>query len=453
MDKYRTNRALKLVLPLIVLFSSIPAALADIYGWLYAWQRIDFGSFYMRAAGFVDFFVYLLIFLGLAQFTFARLYEGRSGKAVAIGVGTALAIGAVVAESMFGFNLGSLAPIAVILIIILLGIVVFMLFKSMDIWTGAALSWTYMIMYFISKAMFPGFWAWMYSTQYGRGLDGLLGIALLLAIWRGIQSVWIGFRVEDPDKSPPDPYRDPEPFPADDTPRQPRQKKYLPRPPMNLKAMPNPETGQIEVSWQPTPSSDNVNLYEVYRMPGRSKQKKFEQVGYAEPPSTRYVDEIVQPGEKYTYYIRAVNEFGRSNPSNYDHATVPDRPGPSPPHKPTIEPDVANNRLLVSWKPSDKAGEEHVVGYEVFRFPNSKHKEEYAQVPKEKDVLKGNEYHDSNVKRGITYSYRVRAVDKEDRRGGFSDHEEGTLPGVPDLTPKLHIKHGENEVVLSGKLE
>ena len=86
-------------------------------------EYLNLTEVYDHYSALIDFFIYTLIFVGLAQATLARLYEGRGGRAVSIGVGLSLATAAVMAEETYHFSLKSFGPYATTLTILALGCV------------------------------------------------------------------------------------------------------------------------------------------------------------------------------------------------------------------------------------------------------------------------------------------------------------------------------------------
>ena len=83
---------------------------------------MDFGIWYERYGAIIDFFVYLLLFGGLARVTLEKRFPGRGGQALTLALGLALALALAVAERTMGFNLGSLGPLALGIVLLLLGV-------------------------------------------------------------------------------------------------------------------------------------------------------------------------------------------------------------------------------------------------------------------------------------------------------------------------------------------
>jgi hypothetical protein len=60
---------------------------------LSVFRYLDISSIYDQYASIVDFFLYLAIFVGLVRWVFESRFTGKGGRAVTVGVGTALAAG------------------------------------------------------------------------------------------------------------------------------------------------------------------------------------------------------------------------------------------------------------------------------------------------------------------------------------------------------------------------
>jgi hypothetical protein len=80
---------------------------------------------------------------------------------------------------------------------------------------------------------------------------------------------------------------------------------------------------QVTLNWNgPTNSPDPVSGYNVYRAP--SGGTTFQRLNSTSDSQTSYVDEAVQAGSSYTYYVKSVDAAGtESTPSNETTVTVP----------------------------------------------------------------------------------------------------------------------------------
>jgi hypothetical protein len=94
-------------------------------------EYIDLSRLYERYAILIDLAIYLLIFVGLAQVTLGKRFQGNGGKAIAIGIGVSLAISLAIAEQLLGFSLRSFGPIAAGIFLGILGVMIFRLVQHL----------------------------------------------------------------------------------------------------------------------------------------------------------------------------------------------------------------------------------------------------------------------------------------------------------------------------------
>ena len=127
-------------------------------------RYLDLSSLYSQYASVVDFFLYLLIFVGLTQWVFESRFQGRGGRAVTIGVGTALAAGLSLAESRFGFSLLSFGPIAGFIMILLVAMVVYHLVHKTGLGALSSAVLALLVMYFGLGSLAPELLAWLGTT-------------------------------------------------------------------------------------------------------------------------------------------------------------------------------------------------------------------------------------------------------------------------------------------------
>ena len=110
-------------------------------------QYLDINEFYSQFAPIFDFFVFLVMFTGVARIALEKRFEGRGGRAVIIAVGFSLALGLALAESQFGFNLASLGGMAIAILVILFGMILFYILTSAGLPKTTALAWAFILTY------------------------------------------------------------------------------------------------------------------------------------------------------------------------------------------------------------------------------------------------------------------------------------------------------------------
>ncbi|MEK7475977.1 MAG: hypothetical protein AAB152_10150 [Candidatus Coatesbacteria bacterium] len=151
-------------------------------------RYIDLPSVYSEYATLIDFFVYLVIFVGLARTILERRFEGRGGKAVVIGIGTALAMGLALAESRVGFSLLSLGPVAGTIIVSLLAIVLFNLFLHLGASMLTSALSAFFLLYLTMATMTPFLWGWIQTHVPLFNAAGILSGMSLLYV--GVMTTW-----------------------------------------------------------------------------------------------------------------------------------------------------------------------------------------------------------------------------------------------------------------------
>jgi len=125
---------------------------------------LDLSHTYDQYSAIIDLFIYALVFVGAAQVSLARRYTGRGGRAICAGVGLALAIGMVIAESQFDFSLRSFGPVAALVLVLVFGIMIFSLLHYAGISRIHSLAAAYLMIFVIMLGVAPEFLNWLSDT-------------------------------------------------------------------------------------------------------------------------------------------------------------------------------------------------------------------------------------------------------------------------------------------------
>lgn len=144
-------------------------------------ELLNITSIYEQYAALIDFTIYLLIFVGLAQITLGKHFQGRGGKAITIGIGISLAVSLAIAEEYIGFSIKSFGPIAAGIFLALLGFMIYRLVKHLGAGMMTSSSAAYIIVLLSIVAVVPGFFAWINQTM--PLLNLILVICLFIAIY------------------------------------------------------------------------------------------------------------------------------------------------------------------------------------------------------------------------------------------------------------------------------
>jgi len=142
--------------PLIYVFSAIDLDLA-----FRPFEYLDFSEIYEWFSSVIDFVIFALIFVGLAQATLGRRFPGRAGRAVCIGVGFMLALGLVAVEQQLGFSLRSIGPVAATLLILLLGIMIYRMLHYAGLSRASSAAAAYIAIFLTMLGIAPEFFRWV----------------------------------------------------------------------------------------------------------------------------------------------------------------------------------------------------------------------------------------------------------------------------------------------------
>ena len=148
--------------------------------------------------------------------------------------------------------------------------------------------------------------------------------------------------------------------------------------------------GGITVTWQ---TADGAAKYRVYRKgPGETKW-----TGIANVSGTRYTDESVQPGAKYTYTVRGIAADGKTLSPSYNQNGVSATAAPA--NVTLTGAKAVSSNIQVTWQKADGA-----VKYRVYRKDTTN--TGWAVLA----TVTGTSYTDETAKPGVKYTYTVRGV-------------------------------------------
>jgi hypothetical protein len=152
-------------------------------------EYLDISKLYDSYTVFIDFAIYLMVFVGISQLTLGSRFQGRGGKAIAIAIGISLALSLAISEKYLGFSLRSLGPIAVGIFLAILSVIIYRLIKQLGGSFAVSGSLAYIIILLFLTATMPGFFAWINKNT------PLLGLGLVAGfIWASYNVVSHLFR-------------------------------------------------------------------------------------------------------------------------------------------------------------------------------------------------------------------------------------------------------------------
>ena len=143
---------------------------------------------YERYSAFFDVVVYCTIFIALSHVVFLRRFPGRAGKAMATTIGLALGISLAVAGQQYGFSLRAAGPIAVLLLLLLVGFLILHTLLHIQVSWTLAVPLTYVIMYLFLRAMSPALFDTVAQTVPFISLLSVL--MFLICVWQIGVHLW-----------------------------------------------------------------------------------------------------------------------------------------------------------------------------------------------------------------------------------------------------------------------
>ena len=150
------------------------------FGW-------DIAGTYQSASQFIDFVIYLIFFISVTRFALAKRFDAKTQKPVTIIVGIALAIGMSFFGQRWGFSIGSLAPLAGLVFLVVIGMMFFNLLKSMMGSAPGAGAFAFLLIFFSITAIVPQFYQWIINKV--PFIEALLSIAVIVAIFIALREL------------------------------------------------------------------------------------------------------------------------------------------------------------------------------------------------------------------------------------------------------------------------
>jgi fibronectin type 3 domain-containing protein len=200
----------------------------------------------------------------------------------------------------------------------------------------------------------------------------------------------------------------------------------LPPPPSWVDASDGTETGVVQVMWEDV---DDATSYWVYRASSPGGAKVLIADFYV--PVLWYVDEDVEPGDVFYYYIKSHNVQGLSGTFSPGDGGRPGVP-PDTPGNVQASDDAYNDRVRVTWDPVEVEPGWVSFHYMVYRSETEGGVKTLLGYTTYEDPL-DTTYDDYSAASGVTYHYWVMAVNFH----GESDYggpDTGRRAGAPGPT-------------------
>jgi len=214
----------------------------------------------------------------------------------------------------------------------------------------------------------------------------------------------------------------------------------LPSAPQNLQAVAG--DGQVTLTWDP-PSDDGgapILLYTIYR----GNSSGGESFLITVPLVTTYIDLTVSNGVLYFYQVSATNAVGEGPRSNEASAT-PNPPATAPGAPQGLGATAGDATIALAWSPPGSDGGSPITNYRIYRGNSSGGESFRTEIG---NVLV---YSDTGLANGITYYYKVSAVNAVGE--GAMSTEASATPTAPVTAPgaprNLQATPGDGQVTLN----
>ncbi|MCL5006846.1 MAG: fibronectin type III domain-containing protein [Patescibacteria group bacterium] len=166
--------------------------------------------------------------------------------------------------------------------------------------------------------------------------------------------------------------------------------------------------GQITLTWSaPTSLNNPVSYYNVYRSVNNSTGFSY----YAQTAGNNYVDDYVNSGNVYYYYVTAVSNGGSESQKSNTASATPLSTAPSAVSG--LSASASGNTVILNWS---YGGSIPASYFNVYRGTNNSDVSFYAST-----TGNSTSFTDSGVSSGNTYYYEVSAVNSSGAEGALSN--------------------------------
>ena len=146
-------------------------------------EGLDIATTYDKYNSVIDFILYLIVFISIANVSLAKLLGGHGGKAVSVVVGISLAVSLSVWSAMANFSIKSFGPVAALIFMLVVGVAIYEQLKKVGLGKTGFFG-SFIIMYFMMRSLSPEMFNWL-ATNYpavNKLIYLLLGIGVVLMI-------------------------------------------------------------------------------------------------------------------------------------------------------------------------------------------------------------------------------------------------------------------------------
>jgi len=191
------------------------------------------------------------------------------------------------------------------------------------------------------------------------------------------------------------------------------------------------------ILWWQEPSSDggsNITNYKIYRGNSSGAEIYLTTIGN----NHFYNDTSSKDRHRYYYKVSAVNGIGEGALSNEINATP--RTIPTAPQN--LQAIARNASILLTWQAPSSNGGSVIINYKIYRGSASDAETYLTTIGK---ILN---YTDMGLSNGITYYYKISAVNRLDE-GHLSTEVNATPATIPSVPQCLQALTGNRQITLS----
>jgi len=155
-------------------------------------QHLDISAFYNLYHYWVDFFIFVCLFLSITKFTIGRRFQGREGNALSVVIGLTLALSLSLLEYKTGLSIKSFGSMAAGISLLVFGMVLFYLIKALGAGNVGAGSFAFIITYFLLRATLPDWFRTLEGNYWFAWVDLGFLVAVVISIGKIIGSFLSG---------------------------------------------------------------------------------------------------------------------------------------------------------------------------------------------------------------------------------------------------------------------
>ncbi len=138
---------------------------------------------YHQHASIIDFVIFLILFIGISRATIGKKFPGTPGRIMSVALGIILALSLSITQHRMNFNLASLGPFALVMLLAIAGIMLSQMLISLGIHNKISIAIAYIAIYASIRAFSPSFFDWLVrSIPFLAGIMSLSLIAAMLVL-------------------------------------------------------------------------------------------------------------------------------------------------------------------------------------------------------------------------------------------------------------------------------